>query len=276
MRRRGGWYRTAAGVAEQRGQKERAELARGEAAKIEPKLHKLVLTVKAPAEGMLVTRNGVPVPNATLGSDVPIDPGDYTIEVTAHGKRSWKQPVHIASAPGIDRLEVPALEDAPAETKPSAPVGAAGPTLGGDYMTPPPPRDGSTQRVAAVIVGGAGIVAGVVAVVVEMIAVKEQDKSVANAAEATNIKPAPGSPSFKVDSDNQRSLQESATSHHNAAKSDEVIAIATGIGGAVLLGTGIALFLTAPSSRSSASLARPLLVPLVSRDSAGLGLVGTF
>ena len=42
-------------------QKDRAELARAEAVKLEPRLHKLVISVKFPAEGLVVTRNGVPV-----------------------------------------------------------------------------------------------------------------------------------------------------------------------------------------------------------------------
>src|SRR3954468_9573036 len=42
------WYRTAAGLADQRNQKERADLARAEAVKLEPKLHKIVVTMKVP------------------------------------------------------------------------------------------------------------------------------------------------------------------------------------------------------------------------------------
>ena len=83
-------------------------------------------------------------------------------------------------------------------------------------------------------------------------------------------------PGFKAQTDNKASLQASATDHHKAATSDEAVAIGTGIGAAVLIGAGITLVLTAPSSKSSGGLPRPLVVPLVGRDSAGLGLVGTF
>ena len=268
-----GWYRTAAGLADQRGQKERAELARAEAVKLEPKLHKLVVTVKPPAEGLVITRNGQLVPNASLGTDVPIDPGEYTIEVSARGKRSVKLPVHIAGVPRIERLDV-ALEDAPAEVKPvAAPIG---PVTGPDYVPPEPGRGGSSQRTIGFVVGGAGIVAGIVAVVLELLAVKEQDKSQNATAAAAAIKPVPGSATYVGDLDNQNKQRDSATSHHNAAKTDEAIAIVTGVGAVVLIGVGVTLLLTAPSSRSSGGLSRPLVVPLVGRDNAGLGLVGSF
>ena len=272
-----GWYRTAAGHAEQRNQKERADLAHAEAAKLEPKLHKLVVTVKVPVEGMVITRNGAPVPSATLGSDVPVDPGDYTIEVTAKGKRSWKSAnIHVAAGPGLERVEVPPLEDAPPEPK-AIPVGGPAGPPGADYGASPPPRDGSTQRTIGLITGGVGLVAGVVAVVFEVVAVKEQDKSVSTAADADKIKPVPGSPTFNADRDNKASLGASASDHHKAASSDEAIAIATGIGAVVLVGVGVTLWLTAPSAKaSSGGLTRPLVVPFASRDSAGLGLVGRF
>src|SRR4051812_26161353 len=165
-----GWYRTAAGSADQKGQKERADLARAEAVKLEPKLHKLVVTIKVPAEGLVLTRNGQAVPSASLGTDLPIDPGDYQIEVNAKGKKPWKTSIHIGTGPGTTPLEVPALEDAPVEAKPPGPGGP-------DYNPPAPGQDGSGQKTIGYVCGGVGIVAAVVAVIVEVVALKEQDKS---------------------------------------------------------------------------------------------------
>ncbi len=154
-----GWYKTAAGLALQRGQAEREKLARDEAAKIEPKLHKLVVNVKFPANGLAVTRNGQPVPAATFGSDVPIDPGEHVIEVTAQGKKTWKQTLRIEPGPGIDRVDVPALEDVPVERKSIVSPGDL-------------PSDGSTQRTFGFVVGGVGIAAGVTAILFEIVALK--------------------------------------------------------------------------------------------------------
>jgi len=267
-----GMYRSAAGLADLQGQRERGDLARAEAAKLEPKLHKLHVTVKPPQpEGFRMIRNGQTVPNATLGTDVPLDPGDYVIEVEAKGKTPWKQSVKIVPGPGTDRLEIPQLVDAPGETKAAPPPGGSG-----DYAAPQPTRDGSTQRTVGYIAGGAGIVAAAVAVILEVVAVKESDKSDSNAAAAGQINPVAGTPNFDADTQNKKSLSDAASSQHRAAKRDETGAIITGIGALVLIGGGVTLLLTAPSSKSSASVSRPLLFPIVARDSAGLGLAGTF
>ena len=258
-----GWYRTAAGLAEIKNQKERAELARAEAVKLEPKLHKLVISVKYPSEGLLVTRNSSAVPSAALGTEDPIDPGDYLVEVKAKGKKPWKQRVHIAAGPGVDRVEVPALEDAPVE---ATPVGG---TAGSDY-TPPAGggRDGTVQRNIGFVVGGAGIVAAVVAVGVEFLAIHEDDKRKEFDAQIA-VLPA-------GDTANRTSLETSSSSRKSAAKSDELIAIGVGAGAVVLIGVGITLILTAPSSSKSADLTKPRLYPLLGNGTTGFGLTGSF
>lgn len=256
-----GWYRTASGLADQRGQKERADLARGEAVKLEPKLHKLVISVKFPTDGLTVSRNGAPVPHAVLGTDVPIDPGDYAIEVAAKGKKTWKQTVHIAPTPGVDRLEVPALEDAPAETSAAGSPGQdSGPVI--------PQRDGTFQRNFGFVVGGAGIVAGIVAIALEFLALREEDKSKSAADEAKKT---------PQTEENVKKLNDSATSHHDAAKGDQLGAIVVGAGAVVLIGVGITMVLTAPSGPAKAAdLRKPKLVPILGSGTAGLGVSGTF
>lgn len=264
-----GWYRTAAGLAELRNQKDRAELARAEAAKIEPKLHKLVISVKHPVEGMVVTRNATAVLAAVLGTDVPIDPGDYVVEVSAKGKKPWKQTVHIASGPGTDRVEVPALEDAPVEAKP------AGGTPGAD-STPPAAagRDGSTQRNVGFVLGGAGIVAGVVAVALEFFALRADDKR-NDSEKVLRATPTPAA-GDKPGQDNIASLQNSVNTNRDAAKGNQLGALVTGAGAVVLIGVGVTLVLTAPSSSKAADLTKPRLYPMLGQGTAGFGLTGAF
>jgi len=255
-----GWYRTAAGLADQRGQKDRAELARGEAAKLEGKLVSLLITAKVPAEGMTVTRNGTPVPAAALGRENPIDPGEYTIEATAKNKKPYKQKVVIhAAGAGTDRVtrfEIPALEDAP-EGTPG--VG------GGDYRPPSGSEgsDGSTQRNIGLIVGGGGLVAGVVATILTFMTISEEKERKDAQAQAEAQPPGEARTNFS----------DSANSHRDAALANQTWAIVVGsAGGAMIIG-GVVLILTAPSKRS-ANLDGPTVTPTFGLG--GLGLRGTF
>jgi hypothetical protein len=276
-----GWYRTAAGLAEQRGQKDRADLARREAAKLEPKLHKLVITVKVPAEGLTVTRDGAPVPSAVLGTDVPMDPGDYVIEVTAKGKKPWKQTVHIASGPGTERLEIPALDDAPVDAAKGgggAGGGAGAAASGGDYRPPQNGNDGSTQRTIAFVLGGAGILALLAAGGIQLfnLAVTNPDyKQVKK--DYDGHQPNPCTPADELVPGDCQQLGKGLKSKDDARSSNQLAAAVVGAGGAALLITGIVLLVTAPSSKSAASLTtKPRLLPVVGRDMTGFGLSGAF
>lgn len=253
-----GWYRTAAGLAQQRGQAEREKIAREEAAKLEPRLHRLVLHVKAQPAGFAITRDGQPVPAAALGTDVPIDPGEHVLEATADGKKTWKHVVRIEPGPGTDRVEVPVLEDAPVARKDVEP--AVGQVTTG----------GSTQRTIGFVAGGVGIAGAVAAAIFEVVALNEKSKSESLARDAEST----------TDPATKTALEESVSSHHKAAKNDELIAISTGIGAVVLIGVGVTLILTAPRSSSTTASSAPspksYIVPLIGRDNVGAGLVGTF
>lgn len=268
-----GWYRTAAGLADQRNQKDRADLARNEATKLEPKLHKLTISVKGSTDGLVVTRNGAAVPNAILGSDAAIDPGDYTIEVNAKGKKGWKQTVHIAAGPGIDRLDVPPLEDAPVTATPA--LGPATPA-GGDYRPAQVGNDGSTQRTVGLIVGGVGILALIGAGGLEIfnLAVTNSDYKKVDSdfqtAGCGKAMPPPPDPT------KCSQLAASRTSKDDARHSNQTGAIVIAASGSALVITGIVLLVTAPSSRSTGGLTKPRIYPLVGNGTTGLGLSGAF
>jgi len=267
-----GWYRTAAGLADQRGQKERADLARAEAAKLEPKLSKLVIRVKAPAEGLAIVRDGTAVPAAIVGKEVPVDPGEHAIEVTAKGKKAWKTKVAIAAAPGVTPVDVPALEDAPEDK-----AGPAAGPVGGDYRPPAGGSETSTQKTIGFVVGGAGIVALAVAggfLIVNVAATKpalQDTREESNTAGCgtdgeSGTKPPAQCQSFK----------DSIQSRTDARDLNDAVTIGAGIGGAVLLTTGIVLVLTAPSGARSGSLQKPFVLPAVGRGQVGGGLGFTF
>src|SRR5690606_32827743 len=147
----------AARLAEEQGREDRAKLARSEHARVEPKVHKVVITAKDAPAGATIARNGERLPAAALlDRETPLDPGTYTFELAAKGKKPVSKEIVIPETPGKSSLEFPALEDAPAET-----AGGGGGTGVGEPNVPPPVvvSDGSGQRTVGVVVAGVGVLA---------------------------------------------------------------------------------------------------------------------
>ncbi len=259
-----GWYRTAAGLADQRGQHDRAERARGEAARIEPMVPKIRLTTKDAPSALKIVRDGTVVPSATIGIDTPIDAGSHVFEASSDGKKPWKGTVNVPAAPGSTTLDIPALEDAPT----AAPVGPA--PVNGNVTEPPseaPTSDGKTQRLIGYIVGGAGVVVAGSALAWQLVALSEDDKRAELDKQLANL---------RADDPAREPLLTSRKSHADAAKTDQTIAIVSVVGGAALIGTGVVLVLTAPSGKKAASATRPLVYPMLGSGFAGAGLSTSF
>lgn len=263
-----GWYRTAAGLADQRGQQDRAERARAQAARLEPLLAKLRLTTKDPASSLKIVRNGVAVPTATIGLDTPVDPGTHTFDVTADGKKPWHGTVEIPASAGVTSFEIPALEAQPASTG-TASGNATGTTAPPDSDST---SDGKTQRLVGFIVGGAGIVLGGAALVTQFAFAlpednkrKDLDAQIEARSKANTLSPG-----------DYNSLATSRQSHADAAKTDQIVAISLGIAGVAAIGVGTVLVLTAPSGKKTAGLNRPFVYPLLGSGVAGAGLSTTF
>jgi len=92
----------------------RATEAARRAGLLEPKLSKLMVEV-APGgsvAGLEVRRNGKAIDPAVLGSAIPVDPREHSIEASAPGKTSWSTKIAIDPKPGVVTVRVPALEDA--------------------------------------------------------------------------------------------------------------------------------------------------------------------
>lgn len=267
------WYRSASGLAEQRGQKERAESARKDAERIEPKLHKLVIKVGAQPEGLVITRDGTTLPSATYGREVPVDPGAHVIEVSAKGKKPVKATVIADATPGVQTWEVPALEDAPVEKTEAPPSPASA-------VRPPAAArsDGSAQRNVGFVLGGAGIVALVSAGVLEVVALSVNsdaskiDRDRKGPPDCTDPSTSPDS---VVANSTCASLNASYQEKKDAANADQLAAIITGAGGAVLLGVGATLILTS-GGKSSGKATTPKIVPIFGSGQTGLGLTGAF
>jgi hypothetical protein len=237
------WVRftEAVTMAERAGQQERTDFARTHAASLAPKLSRLVITVSgARPDGLEVRRDGALVDAAAFGTPVPVDPGTHVLEARAPHKKTWTTNVEIAAAATEPRaVAVPVLEpDGAAGAAGASPVaGAASTTEGPDVPADSSTTSsrGSSQRTWAFVVGGVGG-AGLVASLVTGLIAKNQYAHSNDPGGCVN------------DACTQRGLDDRSTAASTAGASTGIF-----VGGALLLATGVVLYLTAPSSSSSPS-----------------------
>ena len=219
------WVRftEAATMAERAGQQERAEFARAHAAALLPRLARVTISVDRPGdEGLVVRRDGAIVDAAAFGTPVPVDPGTHSVEASAPHRRTRTSSIVIErDASGDHAVAIPALE--PEAVPPAPPPPAIGPEA------PPVPPYHGAQRTWAYVTGGAGI-AGIAA---SLIAGALANGQYARSNDAGGCV-------------NDRCTERGLDGRSRAATTASV---STGffIGGALLLGTGIVLYLTAPS-----------------------------
>jgi hypothetical protein len=114
-----------AAATKREGQLERARVAQARADALEPKLARWVLTVSAPAPGLVVARDGLAVGAAAWGVAVPVDPGPHRVEATAPDRQSWSREITVPDGPSTTEVSVPALEALPPPAIVAAPPGPA-------------------------------------------------------------------------------------------------------------------------------------------------------
>lgn len=146
-------YLEAAKLAREAGQADREQGARDLANKIEANLSKLTINVSEPSNGLTVKRDQEVVPKATWGNPVPVDPGNYVIEASAPGKRTWSETVTVGKNGDAQTVSVPALAAA-GDTAPSNGDGGPNSLALAGYVI----------GAFGVVVLGLGIGAGVVAI----------------------------------------------------------------------------------------------------------------
>lgn len=125
-------FKDAQAQAESANKPERVKQAQEGVARVGALLSKATIKLEAPAEGQVVTVNGVVV--KVFDTPLPYDPGTLTVEASAKGKKTHTQTVELASNAVLD-VVVPKLEDAPV------------------VSVEPPAKD----HTLAYVVGGAGL-----------------------------------------------------------------------------------------------------------------------
>ncbi len=118
------------------GQTDRERVARARAAALEPKLSRLHIEVGSTEPGLELLRDGAPFGQAQWGMDVPVDPGNHTIEAKAPGFKSWTTVIQVPEGGKKAVVLVPSLVKA--EPPLPAPVAAPLSQPPAPKLTPPP------------------------------------------------------------------------------------------------------------------------------------------
>ncbi len=163
-------FREARALAKKDNRRDRESAADGEIAKLEPLLSKISVVVSTDVKvaGITVEIDGLVLPEATWGTQFPVDPGTRNIIVKAPGYRDWTSAIEVGNTAKTTDVNVPKLEKAGAGSLSTPPVATTSssvtPPINGSSAPPisPPPvteRDMpmSPVRKGGFVVGGIGL-----------------------------------------------------------------------------------------------------------------------
>jgi hypothetical protein len=245
-------FEEAASLAQLAGQAQREQIARTRAAALKKRLSRIELRVAQIIPGLYIEIADVPVPEASWGLAVPVDPGVQLVRATAPGYQSWTRRLTI-EGDGDVVIEVPPLRPEPpknttkAETRepekrmPVVPVRARS-------------RAGlAPQRKAAIVIGAGGMAGLTAGSILGVRAMIDNDRS----------------RSLCRPDDASLCSAEGVAARRQAQDFALGSTIAFAAGGA-LLATGVVLFVTAPEATEVA------IQSSVSSDHAFLALGGSW
>jgi hypothetical protein len=279
-----GEYGAVAAIAARDGQTDRQQYATDHAKALEPKLHHIVIApafdVTTPPDGFAVQLDGAPFDAGALNSQIPIDSGEHTLNVTANGKKPWTTKFTTAADTKTDTIPVPALVDAPKNQ------GAQTIVIKDETTT----HWNKTKLALGIIFGAVGLGGVGAAVGLGLNASSLNQKSIDAGNDATSCLKTP--PVGPCQGDNATDASAAATTHsgyasqaHDAASTSQTIAIVSGIVGGLALVAGVFFIVTAPESKNAApppDVDKPATVsniqvsPLVGPHMNGLGISGSF
>jgi hypothetical protein len=235
-------YKDAEAIAAREGQKRRSAFAAGRAKALAKDLSFVVLETTSPPQGLTIQCDGETLGDKVLGSTLPLDAGQHKIEAKAPGRVAWTTSFELAVRQTL-KVAIPELETAPVETKPPPPSPVAPPIIPPPAVEAAPASGGTTQRIAGVAVGAAGIVAVGVGSFFGLRAASLHDDAETNHCDAATC--------------DQRGAD--LTSDARGAATASTILFA--VGGAAIA-AGVILYLVAPRGGASASTQTGTLHPL--------------
>jgi serine/threonine-protein kinase len=241
------------------GDVKREKVARDRVAALEPKLSKLTILTPKNAVGLEVRRNGEVLGGAVWGNAVPVDPGSYTIEATAPGKKKWSSvaavgPNGAAVTVTIPELVAPDTAEPAPPALPSTPgplqVAPEGPPATAAPETPEG-QPGQMQRTLGVVAAGAGVVGLGVGTAFGLTAFSK------HSAYETHC--------------NGSICDATGVQMHDDAASAATISTITMTAGLVLVAGGAVLWFTSPRAASKTAIH---VVPAVGPSSGGMTISG--
>lgn len=246
-------YRDAEAQLQQSADDRRAAFAKERATALEPRLPMVIVTVESPPDGVMVSRDGITLSAASLGTRLPVDPGPHKLIASAPG-RLPREREFVAREREVAQIRIAALDLAPEEPPPLAPFAPP--------STPPGEASGSsTQKTLSFVIGGAGIVTLVAGFV--FVGATAAQKSAAD--------------------DNCPTVTTCSAAGFDAIATAKDLALAadfTIIGGAVLTGAGVVLYVTAPAGKpvepGPSLAARMWIAPSFSPNDVGVRASGSF
>lgn len=157
-------FREAASLANNSNQAERARVAGGRARELEPKLSRLSIDLTPDAariSGVVVKRSGQRVEPSLYGTALPVDPGEYSVEVTAPGYETWTAPIMVEAGGVSVSVRVPGLmkvPEAPVTPPPTAKTSVSADQGPAPAPLPPPAKHRrTTGQTLGLVVGGVGV-----------------------------------------------------------------------------------------------------------------------
>jgi hypothetical protein len=106
-----GEFTRAAVQAGKAGQVDRVAFAKLHITTLEPSLLRVTIAWEAPAPGATIRLDDVEYGTAVIGTELPLDPGRHTIEVSASGKHPWQMVFGVDPLHSAQSLQVPRLDD---------------------------------------------------------------------------------------------------------------------------------------------------------------------
>jgi len=238
-----GSFREAEEMARLKGD-ERAAIAKEQAAKLEPRLSRVTLMVPSThPSGLVVRVDGAVLTEGVWGTATPVDPGVHQVEARAPDYETWSSTFEASAEAGSARVEVPSL----VRVAPVAPSRAAAPAPARTEDSSSPLRP---LGWASVGVGAVGLGLGA------LFLVKKNDKlDQRNQVCPTRV-------------DCKPTEEASIATLTNDARSADTLEKVAFVAGGVLVVSGIAALVLAPSAHAKNDAA--WLAPVVTAHALGV------